>query len=42
MLDLVKIIQKESYTYLNSITSTIEDLYVKFHFGQENHQIRIQ
>ena len=32
MLDLVKVIQEESYTYRDPITSFIEDLYVKFDF----------
>ena len=32
MKDLVKVIQEESYTYQDPITSFIEDLYVKFDF----------
>jgi len=40
MLDLVKVIQEESYTYRDPITSFIEDLYVKFDFDSAQQRLR--
>ena len=40
MLDLVKVIQEESYTYRDPITSFIEDLYVKFDFDSAQQKLR--
>ena len=40
MLDLVKVIQEESYTYRDPITSFIEDLYVKFNFDSAQQKLR--
>ena len=40
MKDLVKVIQEESYTYRDPITSFIEDLYVKFDFDGAQ-QVRV-
>jgi len=40
MRDLVKIIQEESYTYRDPITSFIEDLYVKFDFDSAQQKLR--
>ena len=40
MLDLVKVIQEESYTYRDPITSFIEDLYVKFDFESAQQKLR--
>ena len=40
MLDLVKVIQEESYTYRDPITSFIEDLYVKFDFDSGQQKLR--
>ncbi len=38
--DLVKVIQEESYTYCDPITSFIEDLYVKFDFDGAQQKLR--
>jgi len=40
MKDLVKVIQEESYTYRDPITSFIEDLYVKFDFDGAQQKLR--
>merc|ERR1712027_4432 len=40
MKDLVKVIQEESYTYRDPITSFIEDLYVKFDFDSAQQKLR--
>jgi translation initiation factor 3 subunit E len=40
MLDLVKVIQEESYTYKDPITSFIEDLYVNFDFDGAQQKLR--
>jgi len=40
MKDLVKVIQEESYTYKDPITSFIEDLYVKFDFDGAQQKLR--
>lgn len=40
MKDLVKVIQEESYTYQDPITSFIEDLYVKFDFSGAQQKLR--
>jgi len=40
MLDLVKVIQEESYTYKDPITSFIEDLYVNFNFDGAQQKLR--
>ena len=40
MKDLVRVIQEESYTYRDPITSFIEDLYVKFDFDGAQ-QVRV-
>merc|ERR1719210_2096251 len=40
MKDLVKVIQEESYTYQDPITSFIEDLYVKFDFDGAQQKLR--
>merc|ERR1719211_752495 len=40
MPDLVKVIQEESYTYRDPITSFIEDLYVKFDFDGAQQKLR--
>eukprot|EP00095_Tigriopus_kingsejongensis_P006370 maker-scaffold42_size484952-snap-gene-3.29 protein:Tk06370 transcript:maker-scaffold42_size484952-snap-gene-3.29-mRNA-1 annotation:"eukaryotic translation initiation factor 3 subunit e" len=40
MKDLVKVIQEESYTYQDPITSFIEDLYVKFDFNGAQQKLR--
>merc|ERR1711862_949698 len=40
MLDLVKVIQEESYTYRDPITSFIEDLYVNFDFDSAQQKLR--
>merc|ERR1719221_2223763 len=40
MKDLVKVIQEESYTYKDPITSFIEDLYVKFDFDSAQQKLR--
>merc|ERR1719428_2647786 len=40
MLDLVKVIQEESYTYRDPITSFIEDLYVNFDFDSAQQRLR--
>merc|ERR1712088_899312 len=40
MLDLVKVIQEESYTYKDPITSFIEDLYVNFDFDSAQQKLR--
>merc|ERR1719510_980891 len=40
MPDLVKVIQEESYTYRDPITSFIEDLYVKFDFDGAHQKLR--
>ena len=40
MLDLVKVIQEESYTYKDPITSFIEDLYVNFDFDSAQQKLQ--
>ena len=40
MKDLVKVIQEESYTYRDPITSFIEDLYVNFDFKGAQQKLR--
>merc|ERR1711936_1259524 len=40
MKDLVKVIQEESYTYRDPITSFIEDLYVKFDLDSAQQKLR--
>merc|ERR1719481_1750422 len=40
MKDLVKVIQEESYTYRDPITSFIEDLYVNFDFDGAQQKLR--
>jgi len=40
MKDLVKVIQEESYTYKDPITSFIEDLYVNFDFNGAQQKLR--
>jgi len=40
MKDLIKVIQEESYTYRNPITSFIEDLYVNFDFDGAQQKLR--
>ena len=40
MKDLVKVIQEESYTYQDPITSFIEDLYVNFDFDGAQKKLR--
>jgi len=40
MKDLIKVIQEESYTYQDPITSFIEDLYVKFDFDGAQQKLR--
>jgi translation initiation factor 3 subunit E len=40
MKDLVKVIQEESYTYQDPITSFIEDLYVNFDFDGAQQKLR--
>merc|ERR1719232_924333 len=40
MLDLVKVIQEESYPYRDPITSFIEDLYVNFDFDSAQQKLR--
>merc|ERR1719322_1334954 len=40
MKDLVKVIQEESYTYRDPITSFIEDLYVNFDFDSAQQKLR--
>merc|ERR1711860_164386 len=40
MKDLVKVIQEESYTYRDPITSFVEDLYVKFDFDGAQQKLR--
>merc|ERR1719360_136847 len=40
MKDLIKVIQEESYTYQDPITSFIEDLYVKFDFDGAQSKLR--
>merc|ERR1719433_52698 len=40
MKDLIKVIQEESYTYRDPITSFIEDLYVKFDFNGAQQKLR--
>lgn len=40
MKDLVKVIQEESYTYQDPITSFIEDLYVNFDFNGAQQKLR--
>merc|ERR550519_3204957 len=40
MKDLSKVIQEESYTYRDPITSFIEDLYVKFDFDSAQQKLR--
>lgn len=40
MKDLVKVIQEESYTYKDPITSFIEDLYVNFDFDGAQQKLR--
>ena len=40
MKDLVKVIQEESYTYRDPITSFIEDLYVNFDFNGAQQKLR--
>ena len=40
MKDLIKVIQEESYTYQDPITSFIEDLYVNFDFDGAQQKLR--
>merc|ERR1719317_676243 len=40
MKDLIKVIQEESYTYRDPITSFIEDLYVNFDFNGAQQKLR--
>lgn len=40
MKDLIKVIQEESYTYKDPITSFIEDLYVNFDFNGAQQKLR--
>merc|ERR1719192_3259695 len=40
MKDLIKVIQEESYTYRDPITSFIEDLYVNFNFDSAQQKLR--
>ena len=40
MKDLIKVIQEESYTYRDPITSFIEDLYVNFDFDGAQSKLR--
>merc|ERR1719400_1817186 len=40
MKDLIKVIQEESYTYRDPITSFIEDLYVNFDFDGAQQKLR--
>merc|ERR1711922_128609 len=40
MKDLIKVIQEESYTYRDPITSFIEDLYVNFDFDGAQKKLR--